>query len=328
MRIEVTEYEKKYSFDLERVTQLCGTNIIKKTYILESLRRYFSTYKYREEKNKWRDNVKVDRETVGRKYFQVLSVNGTQELLTMIKWSKQSLMMEYAKQLMQKFDWQMHLRTINEELDEMFQIMNDEISKIGNIELTYAMADVWDMIQKSDLTGGEETAVEDQENYELLMMFIRLVEEVVKTNPRKMMIIVENIDHLVSHEEYEAVLGELQKIGMKCDVYFVLSTSIDGYVVCNREFCRGITVFGDVDFQMPEFDRLSGYIQDNYPYYKKISEDHLRNDLEKIIHKIGRENYLSGVEENVVCKLLNQTLMLYEKWENTERDPEIAFLKQ
>ena len=30
---------------------------------------------------------------------------------------------------------------------------------------------------------------------------------------------------------------------------------------------------------------------------------------------------------NVICKLINQTLMLREKWENTEKAPEIAFLK-
>ena len=39
MKIDVTEYEKKYTFELETVTQLCGQNIMKKTYIMESLRR-------------------------------------------------------------------------------------------------------------------------------------------------------------------------------------------------------------------------------------------------------------------------------------------------
>ena len=37
MKIDITEYEKRYTFELESVTQLCGQNIIKKTYILESL---------------------------------------------------------------------------------------------------------------------------------------------------------------------------------------------------------------------------------------------------------------------------------------------------
>ncbi len=33
------------------------------------------------------------------------------------------------------------------------------------------------------------------------------------------------------------------------------------------------------------------------------------------------------VEENVVCKLINQSLMLHEKWEDSENLAEIAFLK-
>ena len=77
MNVCVTEYEKKYMFELAPVTQLCGQNVIKKTYIFESIRRYFSTYKYREEANKWRDNVKLDNETVGRKFFTVISIQIT-----------------------------------------------------------------------------------------------------------------------------------------------------------------------------------------------------------------------------------------------------------
>lgn len=59
MKIDVTEYEKKYTFELKPITQLCGQNIPKKSYILESIRRYFSAYKYSEERNKWRNNVKI-----------------------------------------------------------------------------------------------------------------------------------------------------------------------------------------------------------------------------------------------------------------------------
>ena len=56
MNVEITEFEKMYEFELIPVTQLCGQNIQKKSYIFESIRRYFGTYKYSEEKNKWRDN--------------------------------------------------------------------------------------------------------------------------------------------------------------------------------------------------------------------------------------------------------------------------------
>jgi hypothetical protein len=327
MKIDVTEYEKQYTFELAPVTQLCGQNIKKKTYILESIRRYFSTYKYQEERNKWRDNVKIDNKIVGRKFFTVLSVKGISDLLMMIKWSKQSLMVEYVKQLMQKYDWQLHLRTINEELEEMFQMINADINRLGDIELTYAMSDVWDMIQKTNVAGNDQSMLDDKDNYELLMIFLNLFEKVMKSNPRKMLVIIENIDHLIAREEYATILKKIQKIGMQYDVYFILSTSMDGYVGCDRELCLGITVFGDVDFQMPDFEELLKYIYDNYPCNKKLSEKQIQDILIKILQKIGQDDFLYSVEESVICKLINQTLMLNKKWLDTEKIPEIAFLK-
>jgi hypothetical protein len=236
-------------------------------------------------------------------------------------------MVEYVKQLMQKYDWQLHLRTINEELEEMFQMINTDINQLGDIELTYAMSDVWDMIQKTNVAGNDQSMLDDKDNYELLMIFLNLFEKVMKSNPRKMLVIIENIDHLIAREEYATILKKIQKIGMQYDVYFILSTSIDGYVGCDRELCLGITVFGDVDFQMPDFEELLKYIYDNYPCNKKLSEKQIQDILIKIIQKIGQDEFLYSVEESVICKLINQTLMLNKKWLDTEKLLEIAFLK-
>lgn len=327
MKIDVTEYEKKYTFELAPITQLCGQNIPRKTYILESIRRYFSTYKYSEEQNKWRNNVKIDNELVGRKFFTVLSVNEAAELLTWIKWSKQSLMVEYVKGLMQKFDWQLHLRTIDEELEEMFQLINKDLSHLGDVELTYAVSDVWDMVQKSNVVGNGQTSLEDKNNFELFTIFLNLIGHVMEINPRKLLIIVENIDHLISKKEYEVVLKQMQQICIKYDVYFILSTSLDGYVGCDGKLCSGITVLGEVDFQMPEFNEIETYIENNYPCNRRFSEEQLQENLKKIIQHIGQKEYLYTVEDNVICKLINQTLMLNDRWEDTEKKPEIAFLK-
>ena len=327
MKIDVTEYEKKYSFELEPVTQLCGQNIVKKTYILESIRRYFSTYKYSEEKNRWRDNVKFNNETVGRKFFTVLSVCNISDILTAIKLSKQSLMVEYIKSMLQKFDWQLHLRAINEELEVMFQMMNTDLTRLGNVELSYSASDLWNMIQKSDVTGTNQTLLEDKGNYELLIIFLNLLEEVMAVNPKKILILLENIDHWISCEEYRKIVKKIQTIVKKYDIYFILTTSIDGYAVCNEELCGGIHIVGDVQFQMPEFDEMLHYVNGIYPCNKKLSEKEIQNDLEKIIQKIGSPGYLYTVEENVVCKLINETLFLKEKWSGAENLLEIAFLK-
>lgn len=327
MTIDITEYEKKYTFELEPVTQLCGQNIAKKTYILESLRRYFSSYKYREEQNKWRDNVKVDNEVVGRKYFTLLSVNGITDILLMIKLSKQSLLTEYMMQMMQKMNFQMHLQMINNQLEEMFRMMNEDMNHLGDIEFAYATSDVWEMVQKTSVTGSDEGLLEDKGNYELILIFLNLLEEVMKTSPKKMLVILENIDHLISRKEYMDILSRLQDIGINYDVHFILSTSMEGYVGCDKALCHGIAILNDVDFQMPEFDEMVKYIHDNYPYNKSFSEEQMQADLAKIIHRIGQKEFLCSIEENVVCKLINQSMMVYEKWRETENVAEIAFLK-
>jgi len=207
------------------------------------------------------------------------------------------------------------------------QMINKDLNHLGDIELTYAESDVWEMVQKSSVVGNEQTSLEDKNNFDLLTIFLNLVESVMGLNPRKMLIIVENIDHLILPKEYDEILERMIQIGEKYDIYFVLSTSLEGYVCCDRKLCSGITVLGEVDFQMPEFEDIETYVENNYPCNKKISEEQLQTDLQKIIQKIGQGGYLYTVEENVICKLINQTLMLNDRWKDEEKMPEMAFLK-
>ena len=83
----------------------------------------------------------------------------------------------------------MHLRTIHGELEEMFQMINKDLNHLGDIELTYAESDVWEMVQKSSVVGNEQTSLEDKNNFDLLTIFLNLVESVMGLNPRKMLII-------------------------------------------------------------------------------------------------------------------------------------------
>ena len=327
MKIKVTEYEKYYSFNLMPVTQLCGQDIRKKSYMLESLRRYFSFCKYKEGKNKWRDNIRMDDTVIGRKFFSVISIQNTVELLSMIKWSKQSLMVEYMKNMMQKFEWQTHLRTINEEVEAMIQLLNSDINLLGDIELTYAMADVWDMVQKTEVAGMNQIALEEKDAYEVLMIFLNLLEKNSKVNPKKTLVIMENIDHFISKKEYVEIVHKLQFMARNSDTYFILSTSLDGYVECNQELCSGIKVFNDVDFQMPELEQVVNYLEINYPRNKVLSMEQVQEDLIRIIQKIGKKDCLYTIEENVVCKLINQSLLIHDKWGEEENSLEIAFLK-
>lgn len=326
MRIEITEYEKSYTFDMQPVTQLCGQNVRKKGYILESLRRYFGTYKYADVKNKWRDNVLIEGQQIGRKYFSVISVKQNTDIIQMIKCSKQSLMLEYIKKLMQKFDWQSHLRIVSKEVDEMFRMINRDVGRLGDIELTYTMSEVWDMVQKSDVSGMNDTDLLDKSDYELIIILLNLVDSIMEYAPKKTMVIFENIDYMVEQNEYIEILRRAEEISKKCDIHFLFSSSLEGYVCFNEELCHGISAFGDVDFQMPELEKICTFIRDNYPYAKDIAVERMQNILSRIIQRIGMKDYLYSVEENVVCKMINQSLLLYDKMPE-EKMLEMAFLK-
>lgn len=327
MKIEIKEYEKVYSFELVPITQLCGQNIVKKTYILESLRKYFGTYKYQEGEDKWRDNIKIDGNIVGRKYFTVLSIRNTSDIINLIKCSKQSLMMEYLKQVMQNFELQQHMEKINVELDEIFRILNDDVNKLGEVELDYSMSDVWDIVQKSDVGGKSQNKLENLGNFELIDIMINLIENVMNVNPRKEVVIFENIDHILSIEQYTNLVNRLKILTRKYDIFFVMTTSLDRYVECDDDIFSGIAIFGDTDFQMPDINYIAHFIRDSYPCNKKMDNSEIKDVLKKIVQNIGQKKYLCSIEENVICKMINQTLMMCESDESKGTAPEIAFLK-
>ena len=327
MKVDITEFEKIYTFELLPITQLCGRNIVKKSFVLESLKKYFSTYRYSEDSDKWRDNVKIDGKNVGRKYFSILSVKTPLDIINLINCSKQSLMMEYLKQLIQKFEMQKYMETINYELDEIQQVLNKDINQLGDVEIDFSVADIWDMVQKTKIYGKSQMDLEYKKNDELIFVLINLIEEVMKYSPKKQLIIFEDVDHLLSVNQYNELIERLKKLTIKYDIYFILSTSINGYVECDKDIMTGIMVFGEVDFQMPDFNKLSLFIRENYPCNKEISDEKMKKILKKIIQNIGQSDYLYSVEDNVVCKMINQTILISERIDTNETQLEINFLK-
>ena len=83
--------------------------------------------------------------------------------------------MEYVKNIIQDFDWQLHLRNLSEEIEIMFQIINDQVNKVGDIEISYAMSDVWDMVQKSEVSGIDDTELSDKSNAELILILLNKI---------------------------------------------------------------------------------------------------------------------------------------------------------
>lgn len=327
MKIQVSDYEKKYKFELKPITQICGQNIITKNYIIESIRRYFGSYKYSETKNRWRDNIEVDGEIVGRKYYEILSISGKADLLDHIKMTKQSLMTEYLTEIVNDYESQQFMEVIGCQIEKVFMELNNKLNLIGNIELTYSTSEIWDMIQKSSITSLEEDNIEDLNGYEMFCIFFNILENVMKHNPKRLWIILENIDHMVSPEEYERLFLRMHEISQKNEIYFIISISLDNYAIVNNSTLDGVVIINNEILQLDELNNIKQFIEYNYPYNKEFDNKKIMDILRNIIQKVGKKSYLTSVEENVVCKIFNDTLLENEKLNHSYKEVELVFLE-
>lgn len=327
MKIQVRDYEKKYKFELKPITQICGQNIITKSYIIESIRRYFGGYKYAETKNRWRDNVEIDGEMVGRKYYEIISISGNADLLAHIKMSKQSLMTEYLTEIINDYESQQSMEVIECQLEKIFMELNNRLNDIGNIELTYSVSAVWDMIQKSSITSSVEENIEDMNGYEMYCIFFNILEKILCFKPKRLWVILENIDHIVSPEEYKRLFIRMQEISQNYEIYFINSISLDRYTIINKNTIEGVVIINNEILQLDELPSIKEFIEYNYPYNKEFDSEKIIGILERIVHKIGKKSYLTSVEDNVVCKVFNDTLIEKEKLDYPYKKVELAFLE-
>lgn len=327
MRIEVTEYEKVYGFNIETVAQLCGQNVRKKSYIFESLRRYFGGYKYSEEKNRWRDNVHIDGLDKGRKYYTVLSIAKREDIIAYINISKKSLLLEYIRCKLLDFDFQKNMELIHEQVDMIYLGLNQKIEELGNITLDYENEGLWDMVQSSYVCGIDGERLEDIDDVELIDILMNLIQMLQGISPQKYLVLFENIDHMVSVNQYHDLYNKMDNISRQSEILFIVSLSLLRYPVITADNLEEITVYNDVDFELPDYEHTKSFLEDNYPYQREFTQEQILKVISKIVHRIGSAEYLMGIDDNVICKMINQTLLLPEKVDFTVLSGENNFLK-
>lgn len=57
------------------------------------------------------------------------------------------------------------------------------------------------------------------------------------------------------------------------DAWFIVTTSIEGYVVLNRNLIEGINVINDCIFSFPDMEHIISFIRKNIPqkkFFKKV----------------------------------------------------------
>lgn len=327
MNIQIKDNSVVYEIDLEQITQLCGSDFTKKDYIITSLEKYFSNSKYASYEERYMDNVVINNENVGRKYFDCMVIRCRNDLIGTIKLSKTSIMMRYIKGQINNFEYQIELEEIADKLEKIYCNLNNQVlGNISNIELQYKPEDILAFVSNSVIYGTDERNVEELSNYELMETYINLINELQNLEPNRMMIIIDNIDHLLKYDEYEIIYRKIKEICKKRDIWFILSSSIDRYVVIDEEYIKGINIVNNIIFNLPEMEHIHEFILNNYPCNIEFDNEELCKILRNIIQYIGNSDYEIKIRSNVLLKLINESSCIKTRFEDNINVPEKAFL--
>lgn len=300
-----------YEISLLQITQLCGTDFTKKNFILTSINKYFSSAKYAQYEENYQDNIRIDGEKVGRKYFLSQRISSREDLINMMKITKSSVMMKYLTSCMTEFTCQKELDCIAQHLDKLYLEINDILRKhVDTVEISYEQRNLMDIIQSSKVFGKENVAIEQLSNYELLETYFDLLKQVQMRSPEKIMIIIENIDHLVGYDEYLLLFDKMHALVNEFTIWFVITTSIEGFVVMKREFMSGINIINDIIFVLPEIEKLYYFMKERYPCEKEIDFQIIEECIKIVIQKIGQSGYVVNMESAVMLKLINDSLCI------------------
>lgn len=311
MKLSIKNNDDIYEINVERLSQWTGSNFKMKNFCVDSLYKYFSGYKYSDYENNYYENVMLNGERVGRKYVKIYKISGKEDVLKQIKISKTSMMLSLINEELKSFNNQSDLELINNVLIKIYENINQSLGKnINNVKLDFEREELWDIIQKSIVTTNNGKNVDVLSEYELIDSFIDEIRVLQKNNPEKVLIIIENIDHMITRDNYKKIYNKIINLCEVRDVYFILTNSTNGYTVIDEEFIEGVSVFNDVLFSLPELERIEDFIKNNYPIERcTFNRNDMSEVLENVVDLIGRP--ISNYMENMIyLKMINESLMI------------------
>ena len=145
--------------------------------------------------------------------------------------------------------------------------------------------------------------------------------------PDKRLYIFENIDHIITAAEYIELGKSCSSMSESSNVWFIFTSSIDGYVYVNDDIIEDINIINNDIYQMPSVEQLLLFLEDNYPIEKHLDREKVIKSLKKIINKIDDDEELLQPFELVLMKLINDTNLIHNNyWKEALTSPEMACL--
>lgn len=325
MELVVKEHNKKYELNLGNITQILGYNFRIKEYVYQSFLKYFSLYKYQEYDEQMEDNIMINGEVPGRKEYTVIGIENRKELIEQIRISKNNLIYEYLKNVLETLKCQKQLNLLDENLTNIYNAINEKLSQnIGSISIDYEMQNLFYIVSKSCIYTNTGNDVETMSNYELIIVLLKLIKENNGYTPAKTIVLLKDIDHLCSKNEYKKVIEYL--IDYDKNIFVILFISIDRYVCVNREIMNNIAVFNDMSFQVPNYEVIEEYLSNHYPINYEFSESELCQLLKNILNGVGSDNEIITYKQLLTKKLINKAVCVNDFYDFNMTNSELACL--
>lgn len=325
MIIDIYEASKTYTINFERITQFLGKNVILKKHVMDIIKKYFSSEKYDEWENI--PKIKLCDEELGRKYYTTYNISCRNDLIDYIRNLKAGMIVRLIKISMNEYSYQTAMKIIDDELTSIFLDLERNILRdIGNISVGYNCENLINIIQKSYIETREGKALEQLNNYELFNIFLNTLHRLQEYEPTKVLVCVKDIDHLLESDKYNTLCQKIEEISKITDTWFIISASLDGYCVVDKDMIEGINVFNELVYSVPDLEHLKEYLEDNYPFNVVLEEKKLLNILKYAIPYIGVAEPFLTYDVMTSIKIVNDTLEIKNSLDKPANVLSLAFL--
>lgn len=327
MIVTVKNRNIKYAFSFGNITQLCGSNIPIKTFIIDSLCKHFSSEKFKEYEETLIDNIEMEGEVPGRKQWEIYRVNSIETIVNCIQMNKSSILGKCLKECVAEFDCQNDLLQIDEILLKIFDNLNKRLLPDLPIELQYTQEDLFGMLQQTSVRTTDGKDIHELGIEQLLEVFVEIIDKQQEVLPEKRLYIFEDLDHLVDKKMYKKFVRKCEMLTRESNIWFLFSTSLDGYVCLLDDYFEYINVIGDDIYSLPEFERVMTFIKEYYPVERAWDTDEVKDSLTRIIQKVSHRDVLLQPEELIFLKLINESNDIKDCWKNEPKAAEIKCLE-
>ena len=326
MIISVKDVISSYDICVEQITQICGQNVPVKNYIINSLCKYFSADKYFEYEEKMIDNILIYGENPGRKMWECMRVSSIEDIIMFMQLGRKSIVNKVIKECLANFDNQAGLEEIDNILISIFDRINKELLGSERIELQYEAEDILSVVCNTSVKTKDGKDIHELTYEELFNEFIDMLGKLQIKMPDKRMIVFENVDHYLTVNQYVGLVKKCENIAYGNNIWFVFATSLDDYLYCSEKYMESINIVNDEIFSIGNIEKMVEYIGSSYPINKKFDNENIIELLPRIIQQIGKKDAINDLENQVVLKLINDSMGVHNKWRKVPKDAEIKYL--